>query len=617
MSNYVVLKNSNDENLVPITKTEAVKGLSEALVQKQDTLVSGTNIKTIGGQSVLGAGNIELPSGGSTGDGFRLRSSKNSPPDPTVSAKTQSEMAEYLGITVNQFTDLMMGRFSIISFNEMYSYPIIYTENGGDVIYGNNLVNYIIKSDNGDDWFLLKKDLSYIAEIDITSNSDESGNITYDAQIVSGTFDEINEALLESKDVIVVGRFTDTNPYSYCYFHPGEHMPGSYIVFSSTGADLLDITRCLTWYRSHDVGEDPESVSVRDATGIFSVITTGEGNAVTNIEQGTGIFKYIATATKGKKFVDTAQQSLTDAEKLQVRTNINAQGRYIGSRASVLNPLEGDVVLETVEEPINVTLPTGNESVTVQIPTGMFRGQWPNSGEIIEYSGYDYGYMTQTGDLGTTYVSHTIERPNIITLPDGITQIDLTVTPNRTPVNGFELYLVSITPYQYINGKWVNIDLDTKQETLVSGSNIKTINGVSILGSGDITIGNGGTFVQTQVDWNQSDNTAVDYIKNKPSIPAAITIDQTYSGSSTNAQSGVAIAGALAGKQDVIDVSHKLDYSLISNTPTIPASVDISGKEDVSNKVTSLSSNSTDNEYPSAKCVYDMFDGIETLLASL
>ena len=31
---------------------------------KQDTLVSGTNIKTINGNSILGSGNIEIKSGG-------------------------------------------------------------------------------------------------------------------------------------------------------------------------------------------------------------------------------------------------------------------------------------------------------------------------------------------------------------------------------------------------------------------------------------------------------------------------------------------------------------------------------------------------------------------------
>ena len=47
---------------------------------------------------------------------------------------------------------------------------------------------------------------------------------------------------------------------------------------------------------------------------------------------------------------------------------------------------------------------------------------------------------------------------------------------------------------------------------------------------------------------------------------------------------------------------------------TIP---DISGKENTSNKVTSLSSSSTDTQYPSAKCVYDLVGDVETLLAAI
>lgn len=74
------------------------------------------------------------------------------------------------------------------------------------------------------------------------------------------------------------------------------------------------------------------------------------------------------------------------------------------------------------------------------------------------------------------------------------------------------------------------------QEALVSGTNIKTINNESILGSGNITISGGG---------------------------------------------------------------------------------DVSGKEDKSNKVTSLSSSSTDTQYPSAKCVYDLIGDVESLLAAI
>ncbi|MBO5823506.1 MAG: hypothetical protein J6Q93_00940 [Prevotella sp.] len=52
------------------------------------------------------------------------------------------------------------------------------------------------------------------------------------------------------------------------------------------------------------------------------------------------------------------------------------------------------------------------------------------------------------------------------------------------------------------------------------------------------------------------------------------------------------------------------DYSW-ENLPTP------SGVEMTTNKVTSLSNSSTDTEYPSAKCVYDLIGDVETILATL
>ena len=46
------------------TKTEADNAITAATSTKQDTLVSGTNIKTINNQSILGEGNIEIQGGG-------------------------------------------------------------------------------------------------------------------------------------------------------------------------------------------------------------------------------------------------------------------------------------------------------------------------------------------------------------------------------------------------------------------------------------------------------------------------------------------------------------------------------------------------------------------------
>lgn len=59
-----------------------------------------------------------------------------------------------------------------------------------------------------------------------------------------------------------------------------------------------------------------------------------------------------------------------------------------------------------------------------------------------------------------------------------------------------------------------------------------------------------GAEANVQANWTQTDTTADDYIKNKPTIPAPVTVDQTYSAASANAQSGVAVAQAISTKVD-------------------------------------------------------------------
>lgn len=44
----------------PPTQNEVIDKINELVDEKQDTLVSGTNIKTINNQSVLGSGNITI-----------------------------------------------------------------------------------------------------------------------------------------------------------------------------------------------------------------------------------------------------------------------------------------------------------------------------------------------------------------------------------------------------------------------------------------------------------------------------------------------------------------------------------------------------------------------------
>lgn len=99
----------------------------------------------------------------------------------------------------------------------------------------------------------------------------------------------------------------------------------------------------------------------------------------------------------------------------------------------------------------------------------------------------------------------------------------------------------------------------------------------------------------------------------------------------------------ITGKPTFATVATSGSYNDLTNKPTIPVvptnvsaftndagyltsapvtsvngqTGEVTGLQTTGNKVTSLSSASTDTQYPSAKCVYDLVGNIETLLASI
>ena len=86
------------------------------------------------------------------------------------------------------------------------------------------------------------------------------------------------------------------------------------------------------------------------------------------------------------------------------------------------------------------------------------------------------------------------------------------------------------------------------------------------------------------------------------------------------------VKGQLATKQPLINNDNKLSASLVSGLSSVATSGsynDLSNKPDLSiyevtsNKTTTLSSASTDTQYPSAKCVYDIIGNLETILTTL
>ena len=68
-----------------------------------------------------------------------------------------------------------------------------------------------------------------------------------------------------------------------------------------------------------------------------------------------------------------------------------------------------------------------------------------------------------------------------------------------------------------------------------------------------------------------------------------------------------------------VNTQKEVTFSSISGQPTdnVNLAAALNAKENSTNKVTSLSSSSTDAQYPSAKCVYDMIGDVESVLATL
>lgn len=106
---------------------------------------------------------------------------------------------------------------------------------------------------------------------------------------------------------------------------------------------------------------------------------------------------------------------------------------------------------------------------------------------------------------GTTIAntSSTVYLPNASTGGYGVTRLNSNINSTST--------MEAATPsavkaaYDLANGK---------QDKLVSGTNIKTINGTSLLGSGNIEIESGGE-ANVQSDWTQEDAEDDSYIKNR------------------------------------------------------------------------------------------------------
>lgn len=116
----------------------------------------------------------------------------------------------------------------------------------------------------------------------------------------------------------------------------------------------------------------------------------------------------------------------------------------------------------------------------------------------------------------------------------------------------------------------------SKQDKLVSGTSIKTINNQSLLGSGNINVsGGGGTATDVQINGASITSEGVANILTETAYSssnkiATVSDLPTKTSDLTNDSGFITSSYHDSTKQNLITSSNKLDYSLVDNTPTIP-----------------------------------------------
>lgn len=117
----------------------------------------------------------------------------------------------------------------------------------------------------------------------------------------------------------------------------------------------------------------------------------------------------------------------------------------------------------------------------------------------------------------------------------------------------------------------------TNDSNFLTESNLKTINGESIVGEGNLEIQGGGT--QVQSDWVETNDQSVSYIKNKPTLSIVATsgnyndllnkptIPEPQVNSDWNSETGVS---QILNKPELSTVATSGSYNDLLNKPTIP-----------------------------------------------
>ena len=176
-------KDGYDNYEVPTPDT--VEQMEAEINLKQDRLVSGTNIKTINNESILGEGNIDIQGGGTYTAGANIQISSENVISATDTIYDDTQVKQ-------DITNLQNNKANISDIPDVSNFIT------KDV---NNLTNYTLKTSTGS---LIDLEVNsgtyvvtlYLKDIDGNVISTDSIDLPLESVVVSGSFDSTNKKIV-------------------------------------------------------------------------------------------------------------------------------------------------------------------------------------------------------------------------------------------------------------------------------------------------------------------------------------------------------------------------------------------------------------------------------------
>ena len=467
---------TSHQNIKTINNTSMV---GTGNVEVQPTLVSGTNIKTINNTSLLGSGNINISTGGTATDvqvnGTSITSNNvaNLVTNKTYNASTNkiATMEDFLSApytaleNTTNLIDLNTGvyfvsNFAGITFNTYNNGAVALTLSPFTIINVEKSTNESIPI-----WEYKIIDIALQKIIvGMALYFDDYGGYYYELAMADNIPTKTSDLTNDSGFISGITSSMVTTALGYTPYNSTN--PSGYITSSALSPYALSssLATVATSGSYNDLSNKPTIPSVGNSKSWYGTSSTS-ASTQTKVVTCSGF-----TLSTG----DTIVVTFTNAQTYngQPKLNVNSTGA------------------------INIQYKSGTAGI---------RYMW-NAGSTIEFVYDGTNFVCEGRDLAnTTYYG-------VTKLSDSTSSTSTTLAATANAVK---------KAYDLANT--ANTGLSSKQDTLVSGTSIKTINNESILGSGNISISSGtatdvqvnGTSITSGGIANLVTNTAYDSSTNK------------------------------------------------------------------------------------------------------